>query len=692
MEWHSKWNKRANGGVTIIILIVLLILAFLLFKGNFFSPSNGDGNTSVNTSGANFEVKINKASALSIFTLVDGHENVNEISFTITLENTGDYDFSDIRIYDATAESPTGANIGSCTTEKFIEALQAGGLWGSQGALKKGQSTLPKETGKIQAEDCRGNVDLNEVTFKIYVEADYGEPTTLKKTGEKIMTFEKEEAEDLRLYLKLDEGSGSTAYDSSEFHNDGNLNGNIKWTDDSYSGYALDSNGGNVWVADSASLKPQKQMTVEARVKIRDIHSQQSIMHKGSIFAKGWDLVMWSDGTNNRVQFRINIAGKFYNPSYNTNIEANRWYWVKGVYDGSAVSLYIDGVLVDSTPATGDIDLVTDNLIFAYSDRYGTFNGIIDEVKLTAGTEGPPPACYDSDGLDFKNKGYVEQDGKLWKWDECAPTAGLLYERFCDQWGNPSTMNKHCSDFGSNWICEDGACKEGGGHIKKCNPDKWEKVFSDDDKEHKKDTSGTCSNSIYSKYYSVPSSKDYCYKFEFDAHPGADQIWTKIDGHSWDDVEALAFVQIDTKSEEWEKNELYDFRCEYQGNDKEEVIMPTEFNPWFSSYKLGGCLWECAFSSNYGDWWEFEHVMQDGELWCAPTPEACNAIEDANYGDNCGVQCYGEEVGIKLRQTLMKKGKCEATDESSNRAKCSDEEWAEFWGEIDFDVRRTPYE
>lgn len=61
----------------------------------------------------------------------------------------------------------------------------------------------------------------------------------------------------------LDEGAGSTAYDSSSFGNDGTIVGPVAWVD-GYKGKALGFNGatGYVMVPDAPSLRATRRINV----------------------------------------------------------------------------------------------------------------------------------------------------------------------------------------------------------------------------------------------------------------------------------------------------------------------------------------------------------------------------------------------------------------------------------------------
>ncbi len=77
--------------------------------------------------------------------------------------------------------------------------------------------------------------------------------------------------------------------------------------------------------------------------------------------------------------------------------------------------------------------------------------------QLWRGVE-PDPGCYDSDGHDVLERGFVhvlEKDLRVY--DECASREGLLYEGVCLE-GRPATLIVSCADdYGMD--CRTGACR-----------------------------------------------------------------------------------------------------------------------------------------------------------------------------------------------------------------------------------------
>jgi len=196
-------------------------------------------------------------------------------------------------------------------------------------------------------------------------------------------------------YWKFDEGSGATAADSSGTGNTGTLYNGPTWVDGMH-GKALSFDGATnfVQVEDSASLDMTTQISIEAWVYPRALVDSSG--YDSHIISK-CDL---SDGTH-RYNIGTHRSGKwFYNAC--TGVEGtglrlsnavaslNKWTYLAMTYDGSAISLYIDGLLDSSYAQSGPILTTTAPLGIGskQTGAYGGpvkaafFNGIIDEVRI----------------------------------------------------------------------------------------------------------------------------------------------------------------------------------------------------------------------------------------------------------------------------------------------------------------------
>lgn len=130
-----------------------------------------------------------------------------------------------------------------------------------------------------------------------------------------------------------------------------------------------------VKVDNSTSLNPTSAITVQAFVYANSTSNYQNIIKRGWNSSGAWTLESgggkWSFGIKNQ-------SGSYYNAQSACNIAVGKWQQVTGVWDGSQVRIYVNGVLEGSTATTGSIGINAD-LYMAYSS---IFNGNIDEVRI----------------------------------------------------------------------------------------------------------------------------------------------------------------------------------------------------------------------------------------------------------------------------------------------------------------------
>ncbi len=195
---------------------------------------------------------------------------------------------------------------------------------------------------------------------------------------------------------RFEEGSGTTALDSSGSGNNGVITNATYSTDtpsQSISSYSLRFNTTDtgfaksyVIIADSPSLRPNSSLTVAALVKTSVVQSRPAvIIGKQYSYALFDSYCLWYEW--GLVNFYLKTAT---NAKYISIAQppTNQWHYIVGTYDGSFMRLYVDGVEKVNGTFTGAI--VYDNLplsIGADSDRadhllHQGWDGFIDEVLI----------------------------------------------------------------------------------------------------------------------------------------------------------------------------------------------------------------------------------------------------------------------------------------------------------------------
>ena len=125
---------------------------------------------------------------------------------------------------------------------------------------------------------------------------------------------------------------------------------------------------------------------VKAWVKTTSATGYQQIVSRYGYGAAngGYELLLY----NGKVRLDIYHSGTSYTwLAGNTVMSANVWHHVAAVFDGNECRVYLDGALDGGMTSTFAPYSGTGNLIIgrAGGDAVQYFNGLIDEVRVTAG-------------------------------------------------------------------------------------------------------------------------------------------------------------------------------------------------------------------------------------------------------------------------------------------------------------------
>ncbi|MCP4000570.1 MAG: PKD domain-containing protein [Gammaproteobacteria bacterium] len=151
-------------------------------------------------------------------------------------------------------------------------------------------------------------------------------------------------------------------------------------------GVQFDGDGDYIRVDHNAGYRPTDVFSVETWVYSRDWQiGNRSII--STTENGGWNFSI--DGSV--LRFQIEIGDVYYEAGVESfTVSTNQWHHLAGVYDGSEVKFYVDGVLQASTAATGAITYHPSNaMIIGGEASSGTgvatnasFFGKLDEVRL----------------------------------------------------------------------------------------------------------------------------------------------------------------------------------------------------------------------------------------------------------------------------------------------------------------------
>lgn len=178
----------------------------------------------------------------------------------------------------------------------------------------------------------------------------------------------------------FDETTDRTAMDRSGGHRNGTLIGGATWAAGKVGGaVALNGQDAFVRVTDDPAFDMVNQMTLACWVNMHNVNrSHTAIITKGD---NAWRLSM--DGVGDKLHTSVD-QGPIIGVDGQSPLPPDEWHHVAAVYNGSLLTLYMDGQPDGSQPWSGavghnDFDL----LIGENAERTGRFlNGLVDEVRV----------------------------------------------------------------------------------------------------------------------------------------------------------------------------------------------------------------------------------------------------------------------------------------------------------------------
>jgi hypothetical protein len=187
---------------------------------------------------------------------------------------------------------------------------------------------------------------------------------------------------DLVGWWRLDEGTGTTAYDSSGNGNDGTLQGDPQWVAGKVGGaLEFDGNGDYVDCGNDPIFDITEEITLTVWVNANDILNSEHNCWLG----KGDNAYAIKHQTGNYLEFFI-YDGEWHSTNYTTDIESlnGDWHHMAGTYDGSELKFYLDGELAANLVYSSTIGTATHNVTLGENSqatgRY--FDGMLDDARI----------------------------------------------------------------------------------------------------------------------------------------------------------------------------------------------------------------------------------------------------------------------------------------------------------------------
>jgi hypothetical protein len=184
----------------------------------------------------------------------------------------------------------------------------------------------------------------------------------------------------------FNEGSGTTVADASSYGNDGTIAG-ATWATGKF-GQGLDFDGTDyVEIASSDELKLTGDFTVEAWVKADEWPSAvMVILRKGATSPQPRMNYLLRKDDKNRPCFQVHSTTTDSNFALGDSSDwgPNQWYYLAGVWEGTRIKIYVNGVLEGDSTASGTPQ--TDNNVLHIGDNTtggARWRGLIDEVRIS---------------------------------------------------------------------------------------------------------------------------------------------------------------------------------------------------------------------------------------------------------------------------------------------------------------------
>jgi hypothetical protein len=232
-------------------------------------------------------------------------------------------------------------------------------------------------------------------------------------------------------WWKMDEGNGSTIYDTSGNNNSSStFTGNVIWSPGKYgSGTKLDGNNDVIRIPETNSIDAGSNFnsyTLSGWIKTNtNFPNDATIVAKSnSTSAYPFELVI--NGITNTMKFGA-YDGTTWAYAENTSAAAvndNKWHFVTGVRDAinSSFFLYVDGILIDTSfdnlsNSTGNnADLSIGNSGSSYTSQ--DYEGIIDDVRIYNYARTPAQIIQDMQGGTPGDPDFMPEPVGHWSFDE----------------------------------------------------------------------------------------------------------------------------------------------------------------------------------------------------------------------------------------------------------------------------------
>ncbi len=181
-------------------------------------------------------------------------------------------------------------------------------------------------------------------------------------------------------------GTALATADSTSHANNGTVIGSASEVPGQIgNGVALAGYRNYIDAGSNASVLPTHTGTLSVWVKYNLFSSWTTPIGNGNTYSDTNGALLWNDAYGD-VYFEVNGPSS-HSRTPNGTLAVGQWYFLTGAWDGSTVSLYVNGAPVGSAPQLNDaspayhLTLGVDGALSSYGDF---LNGILDEARVSS--------------------------------------------------------------------------------------------------------------------------------------------------------------------------------------------------------------------------------------------------------------------------------------------------------------------
>jgi len=186
----------------------------------------------------------------------------------------------------------------------------------------------------------------------------------------------------LILYLPFDDDAVT---DASNYGNNGDVVGDVKWGDGNQGRAVELVNGSYVEIPEIAVYDVTAEVSLMAWIKTSSVSTWARVIDKSQWQDNGFDLALNMDTHVPLFEFFVN--GTTSQAMGTTVVDDGEWHFVAGTFGNKMVRIYTDGVMEGEVQSAGGVDIKPNDWpirlgVEANDSKGQQYIGLIDEVAI----------------------------------------------------------------------------------------------------------------------------------------------------------------------------------------------------------------------------------------------------------------------------------------------------------------------